>query len=154
MYFTVWPGGYRECWPVMHGVMSLRPCPHSLPCQANDDDADNEKEEEEQGTLRTWLIVWISVTGGITDVCVGMKQEEGKQCVNVCMCFSRTYLIIVVVGQTLSVESHPPPLENTISATRRVRCKFNPSGSFSQTEPVWKGKRAKNKPKTVKTVSQ
>lgn len=27
MYFTVWLGGHRECWPVMHGVMSLCPCP-------------------------------------------------------------------------------------------------------------------------------
>lgn len=47
MYFTVWLGGHRECWPVMHGAESLCPCPHFLPCQANDDDDDNEKEEDE-----------------------------------------------------------------------------------------------------------
>lgn len=64
MYFTVWLGGHRECWPVMHGVMSLRPCPHSLPCQANDDDDDNKNEEEEKKkrTLRTWLTLsWYSL---------------------------------------------------------------------------------------------
>lgn len=50
MYFTVWLGGHRECWPIMRGVMSLCPCPHSLPCQANNDD--NEKAERKKGTLR------------------------------------------------------------------------------------------------------
>lgn len=56
MYFTVWLGGHRERWPIMRGVMSLRPCSHSLACQANDDDDDNEKKEEEEeekgGALR------------------------------------------------------------------------------------------------------
>lgn len=29
-------------------------------------------------------------------------------------CSSRVYLDVVVVRQTLAVESHPPPLENTL----------------------------------------
>lgn len=53
------------------------------------------------------------------------------------MRFSRTYLVIVVVGQTLTVESHPPPLKNTVPAKRR--CKLNPSGTLSQTKTVWSG---------------
>lgn len=31
-------------------------------------------------------------------------------------CFSRVYLVIVVVRQALAVESHPPPLENAFPA--------------------------------------
>lgn len=60
MYFTPWLGGHRECWLVTHGVMSLCPCPHSLGCQANDDENEKEGVEEQQrGTLRTWLrISW------------------------------------------------------------------------------------------------
>ena len=36
---------------------------------------------------------------------------------------SHTYLVIVVVGQTLTVESHPPPLENTVSAEKGEKLK-------------------------------
>lgn len=39
--------------------------------------------------------------------------------VYMCMGYSPIYLVIVVVGQTLAIKSHPPPLKNTFSAKRR-----------------------------------
>lgn len=53
------------------------------------------------------------------------QQEEGggRGCVG--MCFSRTDLVVVVVGQALAVKSHPPPLENTFSAKKRRRTNSN-----------------------------
>lgn len=50
-------------------------------------------------------------------------EGGGRGCVGTC--FSRTDLVVVVVGQALAVKSHPPPLENTFSAKRRARTNSN-----------------------------
>lgn len=34
-----------------------------------------------------------------------------------------TYLVVVVVGQTLTIKSHPPPLKNTFSAHKKEKQK-------------------------------
>lgn len=78
MYFTVWLGGHRECWSIMRGVMSLCPCPHSLLCQANNDD-----NERTKGTLRNLAQLlaaqrneadFASVT--VEDVSAGHKEDK------------------------------------------------------------------------------
>lgn len=58
------------------------------------------------------------------------KRELGVQS-------CRSYLVVVVVRQALTVESHPPPLEHALPATRvgggkydDDECKCNPSGSL------------------------
>lgn len=35
-----------------------------------------------------------------------------------CTCDIRTHLVIVVVGQTAAIKSHPPPLKHTVPAKR------------------------------------
>lgn len=129
MYFTVWLGGHRECWPIMRGVMSLCPCPHSLLCQANNDD--NEKAERKKGTLRN-LAQLLAVQRNEADfagvivegVSAGYSGEgDGLAHARRLRLFPPpppiSYLVIVVVGQTLAVESHPPLLKNTISEKKK-----------------------------------
>lgn len=125
MYFTVWLGGHRECWPIMRGVMSLCPCPHSFLCQANNDD--NEKAERTKGTLRNLAQLlavqrneadFASVT--VEGVSAGQGRERFGKARRLRPYFPPiTYLVVVVVGQTLTIKSHPPPLKNTFSAHKK-----------------------------------
>lgn len=75
------------------------------PCQAHDDG--NDKKEEETGALG-------SAARG-TDLCsAGIKSSHPAR-----RSSPHAYLVVVVIGQTLAVESHPPPLKNTVSAKTR-----------------------------------
>lgn len=115
MYFTVWLGRHRVCWPVMHGVMSLCPCPHLLfyPAKLKITMMTMRKRRRRKRTVHLELG---SAARDIDSFNGGMKLR----CADI-MRFPRAYLVIVVIGQILAVKSHPPPLKNTISAKRRRR---------------------------------
>lgn len=63
------------------------------------------------------LVVQIYAAGGLNRL--GRRARGGlKGCADAVRS-PRAYLVVVVIGQTLAVESHPPPLKNTVSAKRR-----------------------------------
>lgn len=84
-----------------------------MPCQANDDGDDNEGEEGERNT---------SILALAADRCGARikfalqaenKREPGR------LKERRHYLVVVVVGQVLAVQPHPPPLEDAIPAGKK-----------------------------------
>lgn len=102
MCSAVGPGGHRvRERPVTHGRLSLCPCPpppvSSSPCQAHVDDDDNEKRRRRKRS-RSWYTF--------------MQWRDDV------LRSPRVYLVVVVIGQALPVESHPPPLKNTVPAKR------------------------------------
>lgn len=127
MYFTVWLGGHRVCWPVMHGVMSLCPCPHFFfffyPAKLMIMMMTMRKRRRRKnGTLRTWLgCSWYRFIQRRNAIAVCGHHAFSSRLP--CRCCNRPDSRRQI--SPTSFEKH------NFCKEKKKRCKFNPSGSFN-----------------------